>query len=104
MPPQNTAENGIIASGGRASPTPAAASLGTINLGHFLPDYTAYEELLGAGQVAAGDAAIPAEAITSLRIEVLVASGRLDRALDVARPLLGRRGATNWTAVEAAAG
>ena len=24
----------------------AAASLGTINLGHFIPDYTAYEELL----------------------------------------------------------
>jgi DNA-binding winged helix-turn-helix (wHTH) protein len=61
------------------------------------------EELLAAGQVAAGDAAIPAEAITSLRIEVLVASGRLDRALEIARPLLGRRGATNWTAVEAAA-
>jgi N-succinyldiaminopimelate aminotransferase len=26
--------------------TRAAAALGTINLGHFLPDYTAYEELL----------------------------------------------------------
>jgi aspartate/methionine/tyrosine aminotransferase len=27
--------------------TRVAASLGNINLGHFLPDYTAYEELLG---------------------------------------------------------
>lgn len=61
------------------------------------------EELLRAGQVAAGDVAIPAEAITSLRIEVLVATGRLGEALEVVRPLLGRRGATNWAAVEAAA-
>ena len=33
------------AGGGRTSLTRAAASLGSINLGHFLPDYTAYEEL-----------------------------------------------------------
>jgi hypothetical protein len=31
---------------GRSALTRAAAALGTINLGHFLPDYTAYEELL----------------------------------------------------------
>ena len=31
---------------GRAALTRVAASLGQINLGHFLPDYTAYEELL----------------------------------------------------------
>jgi aspartate/methionine/tyrosine aminotransferase len=35
-----------ISSGGRAALTRVAASLGAINLGHFLPDYTAYEELL----------------------------------------------------------
>ena len=43
---QYTAENVCIAGGGRALLTRAAASLGSINLGHFLPDYTAYEELL----------------------------------------------------------
>ena len=41
-----SAENVAIAPGGRASLTRAAAALGQINLGHFLPDYTAYEELL----------------------------------------------------------
>ena len=43
---QYTAENVSISGGGRAALTRAAASLGHINLGHFLPDYTAYEELL----------------------------------------------------------
>lgn len=42
-----TAENVCISPGGRAGLTRVAAGLGTINLGHFLPDYTAYEELLG---------------------------------------------------------
>lgn len=46
MRSQYTAENVCISSGGRASLTRIAASLGRINLGHFLPDYTAYEELL----------------------------------------------------------
>ena len=46
MPSQYTAENVCISGGGRAALTRAAASLGQINLGHFLPDYTAYEELL----------------------------------------------------------
>lgn len=41
-----SAENVCIAGGGRASLTRAAASLGPVNLGHLLPDYTAYEELL----------------------------------------------------------
>jgi hypothetical protein len=41
-----TAENVAISGGGRAALTRVAASLGHINLGHFLPDYTAYEELL----------------------------------------------------------
>src|SRR5262249_16203810 len=40
MPSQYSAENVAISGGGRASLTRAAASLGLINLGHFLPDYT----------------------------------------------------------------
>jgi aspartate/methionine/tyrosine aminotransferase len=39
-------ENVSVSGGGRTSLTRAAASLGHVNLGHFLPDYTAYEELL----------------------------------------------------------
>jgi aspartate/methionine/tyrosine aminotransferase len=46
MPSQYSAENVCISGGGRAALTRAAASLGPCNLGHFLPDYTAYEELL----------------------------------------------------------
>jgi N-succinyldiaminopimelate aminotransferase len=46
MPSQYSAENVSLSGGGRAALTRAAASLGAINLGHFLPDYTAYEELL----------------------------------------------------------
>jgi N-succinyldiaminopimelate aminotransferase len=46
LPSQYTAENVCISGGGRAALTRAAASLGSINLGHFIPDYTAYEELL----------------------------------------------------------
>ena len=40
------AENVAVSGGGRSALTRVAASLGHINLGHFLPDYTAYEELL----------------------------------------------------------
>jgi N-succinyldiaminopimelate aminotransferase len=43
---QYSAENVCVSGGGRMALTRAAASLGHINLGHFLPDYTAYEELL----------------------------------------------------------
>ncbi len=43
---QYTAENVCISGGGRAALTRAVAALGPVNLGHFLPDYTAYEELL----------------------------------------------------------
>ncbi len=46
LPSQYSAENVCIAGGGRAALTRVAASLGQIHLGHFLPDYTAYEELL----------------------------------------------------------
>ena len=41
-----TAENVAICPGGRAALTRCCTALGRINLGHFLPDYTAYEELL----------------------------------------------------------
>ncbi|MDB4950960.1 MAG: aminotransferase [Gemmatimonadetes bacterium] len=40
------AENVCICGGGRLGLTRTVAALGEINLGHFLPDYTAYEELL----------------------------------------------------------
>jgi N-succinyldiaminopimelate aminotransferase len=43
---QYTELNVCICGGGRGSLTRAVAALGEINLGHFLPDYTAYEELL----------------------------------------------------------
>lgn len=46
MGSQYSAENVCISAGGRAGLTRAAAALGHINLGHLLPDYTAYEELL----------------------------------------------------------
>jgi N-succinyldiaminopimelate aminotransferase len=39
-------ENVAVSGGGRTALTRAAAALGHVNLGHFLPDYTAYEELL----------------------------------------------------------
>ena len=41
-----TRENVSIASGGRLALTRLASALGNINMGHFIPDYTAYEELL----------------------------------------------------------
>jgi aspartate/methionine/tyrosine aminotransferase len=46
MPSQYSAENVGISGGGRAGLTRVVASLANVNLGHFLPDYTAYEELL----------------------------------------------------------
>lgn len=47
MPTKYSAENVCISGGGRLGLTRVAASMGTMNLGHFLPDYTTYEELLG---------------------------------------------------------
>lgn len=43
---QYTWENVGISGGGRVALTRIVAALGNINMGHFLPDYTAYEELL----------------------------------------------------------
>mgnify|MGYP005838483745 CR=1 FL=1 len=41
-----TRENVAISPGGRAGLTRLVSTLGRTNVGHFLPDYTAYEELL----------------------------------------------------------
>ncbi len=48
LPSQYTAENVAIAAGGRVALTRIAAALDSVHLGHLLPDYTAYEELLDA--------------------------------------------------------
>lgn len=45
---QYTAENVAIGSGGRLALTRVVSTLGASHIGHFLPDYTAYEELLGS--------------------------------------------------------
>src|SRR5207245_11150328 len=45
LPSQYGPENVSICGGGRAALTRAAASLGHVNLGHFLPDYPAYQAL-----------------------------------------------------------
>ena len=46
MRSQYSAENVGIAGGGRVAVMRACAAIAPIHLGHFLPDYTAYEELL----------------------------------------------------------
>ncbi len=46
MKSQYSAENVAIAGGGRVAVMRACAAIAPIHLGHFLPDYTAYEELL----------------------------------------------------------
>jgi aspartate/methionine/tyrosine aminotransferase len=46
LPSQYSAENVAVSGGGRVSLMRACAAISSINLGHFLPDYTAYEELL----------------------------------------------------------
>jgi len=46
LPMQYSAENVAVSGGGRVALMRACAALGSIHLGHFLPDYTAYEELL----------------------------------------------------------
>lgn len=46
MPSKYTAENVAIGGGGRVSIMRACAAINAVHVGHFLPDYTAYEELL----------------------------------------------------------
>jgi len=48
MASQYTRDNVAISPGGRAALTRLMATMSRANVGHFLPDYTAYEELLGA--------------------------------------------------------
>ncbi|MBC7793583.1 MAG: pyridoxal phosphate-dependent aminotransferase, partial [Clostridia bacterium] len=43
---QYTLDNVAIAGGGRVALTRVLSAIGQVNVGHFLPDYTAYEELL----------------------------------------------------------
>ena len=76
---QYTAENVCISGGGRAALTRAAASLGSINLGHFIPDYTAYEELLDIFK-----------AFTSIPILLDGERGYSFTADDLRREVLGR--------------
>ena len=45
---QYTGENVALCSGGRLGLTRVMSTVGRTNVGHFLPDYTAYEELLGS--------------------------------------------------------
>jgi aspartate/methionine/tyrosine aminotransferase len=46
LPSQYSAENVAICGGGRMALARVVAALGRINMGHFLPDYTAYAEIL----------------------------------------------------------
>ena len=79
MPSQYSAENVCLSGGGRAALTRAAASLGHINLGHFLPDYTAYEELLDIFK-----------AFTAIPISLEGARGYSFTAEDLRREVLGK--------------
>ncbi len=79
MRSQYSAENVCVSGGGRAALTRAAASLGHINLGHFLPDYTAYEELLDIFK-----------AFTSIPILLEGERGYAFGADDLRREILGR--------------
>jgi len=72
-------ENVSISGGGRAALTRAAAALGNVNLGHFLPDYTAYEELLEIFK-----------AFTPIPILLDPSRGYAFSAEDLEREILGR--------------
>ncbi len=76
---QYKAENVCICGGGRSSLTRAVAALGQVNLGHFLPDYTAYEELLDIFKL-----------FTSIPISLDPASGYRFSAADLRREILGK--------------
>lgn len=76
---QYTEENVCVCGGGRGSLTRAVAALGQINLGHFLPDYTAYEELLDIFKL-----------FTSIPILLESATGYRFTADDLRREITGR--------------
>ncbi|MFL5507151.1 MAG: pyridoxal phosphate-dependent aminotransferase [Gemmatimonadales bacterium] len=79
MKSQYKAENVCICGGGRSSLTRAVSALGQVNLGHFLPDYTAYEELLDIFKL-----------FTSIPILLDPASGYRFTADDLEREVLGK--------------
>ena len=79
MKSQYKAENVCVCGGGRSSLTRAVAALGEVNLGHFLPDYTAYEELLDIFKL-----------FTSIPIPLDPASGYRFSADDLRREILGK--------------
>jgi aspartate/methionine/tyrosine aminotransferase len=79
MKSQYRAENVCICGGGRSSLTRAVSALGQVNLGHFLPDYTAYEELLDIFKL-----------FTSIPILLDPASGYRFSADDLEREVLGK--------------
>jgi aspartate/methionine/tyrosine aminotransferase len=74
-----TAENVSIASGGRLALTRLASALGNINMGHFIPDYTAYEELLSVFK-----------AFTPIPILLRAESGYKIAPADLKEEILGR--------------
>ncbi len=74
-----TAENVAISGGGRAGLTRVVAALGHVNLGHFLPDYTAYEELLEIFRL-----------VTPIPILLSRESGYAFSARDLEREVVGR--------------
>src|SRR5271156_5663992 len=76
---QYTAENVSIASGGRLALTRLASALGNINMGHFIPDYTAYEELLSVFK-----------AFTPIPILLRAESGYKISPADLKEEILGR--------------
>ncbi len=79
MGSQYTAENVAISGGGRAALTRAVASLDQVNLGHFLPDYTAYEELLDIFRL-----------VTAIPILLRREQGYAFSAEDLRREVVGR--------------
>jgi len=74
-----TADNVSIASGGRLALTRLASALGDINMGHFIPDYTAYEELLSVFK-----------AFTPIPILLRAEHGYKISAADLKEEILGR--------------
>jgi N-succinyldiaminopimelate aminotransferase len=79
MRSQYTAENVAISGGGRAALTRAVAALDQVNLGHFLPDYTAYEELLDIFRL-----------VTAIPILLRREQGYAFTADDLRREVIGR--------------
>src|SRR5438067_13716275 len=79
MPSKYSAENVAVSGGGRSALTRVAAPLGHINLGHFLPDYTAYEELLDVFRL-----------FSPIPILLEGDEGYEFRAADLRREILGR--------------